>query len=155
MKLFDQLAVQDDDTAALLHGGCMSLDDIVSLGQIRLRRRKNFVRLRDRFGVDQSLAVEAEGARLATLLGETLRVIEIKMHAIEDGETMGAGRQDAERQGSQQRLPPRRVESAQILYQIRGAHHETGETRRGSGNLRRFEDAERRLYHGHECQLFR
>src|SRR6185437_17000721 len=71
-------------------------DDAACQGDFLSGRRKGLVRRSDGLGMDQRLAVEAQLAPLATDLGETLVVAEIEMDAVEDGEAIGARREQAQ-----------------------------------------------------------
>src|SRR3546814_3943694 len=63
--------------------------------------------------------------------GEALRVVEIQVHAVDDGDAAGAGRQDAEAEAGQHRQALRRMGGLQVLHEVGGAHNQAGDARRG------------------------
>ena len=97
--------------------------------------------------MDQGLAVHAQFLALYAGAAEAGVVIEVEMHPVEHREAGGASCQDAEFERRHERQPVRRVVCAEVLGQVRGAEHETGNTRMREGDLFGVENAEWCLHH--------
>ena len=78
---------------------------------------------------------------------EPLCVVDGVVDAIDAGELIGAGGEQAERDRHEQRQPRRRVRGAQLLGEIIGAEHEAGKPGMRGGNLGGVEHPRRCFHH--------
>ena len=114
VQVFDQLAVDDDDTLALRLRRRVGLDNAPRPLEVILGGRKHPVGGGQRFGVDQGFAVEAEVAALAAGGLEAGSVGEVEVNPVEHRQAMRAGGENAQRQRGQQRRAVGRVRGAEI-----------------------------------------
>ena len=90
----------------------MGGDDPFRLGNGVGARREGPIAGADLFRVDQRLAVETEFDALAAGGGETLVVRKVQMNAVENCETVSAGREEAESKAGDEGQPVLRVGGA-------------------------------------------
>ena len=103
MQGFDQLALDQDHSLPLLGGLGMGDDHLQRPLYVVRRRREDAIGHRDGFGMDQGLAVEAQFQPLQAGLFEPRIVVQIQMHAVQNGQPVGAGRQHPHGQRGQNR----------------------------------------------------
>ena len=99
--------------------------------------------------MDQALAVEAEVGPLAAHRFEGGQIVDLVVHAVQDGEAVGAGRGDGQGEGRPEGFAPRRLAGPRLLGQVVDPHDEGGEARRdgGAGDGVQSEDGRRCLDH--------
>ena len=98
------------------------------------RRRKHRVAWLDLRGMDQRLAVEAEGAALAAGRVEAVGVVDVVIDAVDDGKAEGSPGRHRQRKRGGKILPVGRMESAKLLDEIIRAHDEAGKASSGCGD---------------------
>ena len=103
-------------------------DDLARPGDFLLRGREHLVTGLDLRGMDQRLAVHAEGAALLAFGAETLLIPEIIIHAVDHIEAKGARRQHLHGQPWHDGEPVAERAGPQFLEEVIGPEHQARKT---------------------------
>ena len=155
MQVLDQLALVDRHALALGNGRRMRLDDLARPVHLLRRGRKDVVGDREGARMNERLAVEAHVQSLPAGIGQAFVVAQVEMHAVEDRETICAGGQKADAEAGDHGHAVAGMAGVEILGQIRGAHHQALQPRRGARDLLDMKHADGRFHHRPDAHLGR
>src|SRR5699024_8997052 len=120
---------------------------------IRIRRGEDLIAGRDLFGVDERFAIETELFALLAGVAESVGVVQIHVHTVQNRDAVGACGQEALTEGGEQGQAHGRVRAVQLFGQVVGAHDKTAEPWRGASDLIGVEDAAWGLDHTPDFEI--